>query len=193
MSFFIHKHGKNCVGCVYFPVKKNKPLKSISFHIFFISFQTFEHFNLHILLNLNSLFTQILFNYITCYNANNVTSKALSVAEITYNIHWYKLPVKKQRFVQMMIRRAQKPFYLKGYDIVECSLSTFLKVNLIRQASGSIVLLAFVLFRLFCSLLRRLFRFILCLNRLTMTKKERMMYWQLRGTQRTSTCGRRFG
>lgn len=96
--------------------------------------QTFKQIDFNILLNLNSLFTQILFNYISCYYANNVTNNALSTAEIAYNIHWYKLPWRKQHFVKLMIARAQKPFFLKGYDIVDCSLSTFLNVNLIRCA-----------------------------------------------------------
>lgn len=105
--------------------------------IFFGNFQyflqphhkTIHNFTFNILLNLNSFFTQILFNYISCYYANDVTIKALSAAEVVYDIHWYKLPANKQLFIQLMIERAQKPFYLKGYDIVDCSLATFLNVR----------------------------------------------------------------
>lgn len=130
--------------------------------------QTFKQIDFNILLNLNSLFTQILFNYISCYYANNVTNNALSTAEIAYNIHWYKLPWRKQHFVKLMIARAQKPFFLKGYDIVDCSLSTFLNVNLIRCAHARTLALSLSLllsndgfcFRLFCSSSRRRFHFI---------------------------------
>lgn len=93
-------------------------------------FQTLKHFNFSILLNLNSLITQVIFNYISCSYANNVTVRSLSAAEIAYSMPWYGFPVSRQLFIKHMIRRAQKPFYLKGYDIVECSLTTFFNVNL---------------------------------------------------------------
>lgn len=102
--------------------------------------QTLNHFDFSILLNLDSLFTQLLFNYISCFYATNVTVKSFSAAEIAYNIHWYKFPVKNQLFIMQMIRRAQKPFYLKGYNIVECSLTTFLNASPIKTETISILL-----------------------------------------------------
>lgn len=115
-------------------IRRGKPLYSIKKQLTsLLILQTFRHFSLNILLNFNSFFTQILFNYISCYYANNVTMKSFAAAEIAYDMEWYKLPVQNRLFVQRMIQRAQKPFYLKGYDIVDCSLSTFLNVSLIRS------------------------------------------------------------
>lgn len=62
-----------------------------------------------------------------------MTIKSFAAAEISYGMHWYEFPVKRQFIIIQMVRRAQKPFYLKGYDIVDCSLTTFLNVNLIRE------------------------------------------------------------
>ncbi|XP_055301836.1 putative odorant receptor 69a [Sitodiplosis mosellana] len=91
-----------------------------------------KHFDFDILLNLNSLFTQLFFNYISCYYANNVTIKSFAAAEISYGMNWYVFPVNRQLLICLMVQRAQKPFYLKGYDIVDCSLTTFL--NFIKTA-----------------------------------------------------------
>lgn len=91
--------------------------------------QTIKEFNFSILLNMNSFFTQILLNYISCYHANNVTLKSSSVADIAYDMRWYTFPVQEQRFIIRMIQRAQKPFHLKGFGIVDCTLATFLNVN----------------------------------------------------------------
>lgn len=88
-----------------------------------------KHFDFDILLNLNSLSTQIIFNFISCYYANNVTIKSFAAAEIAYGMNWYVFPVKRQFLIMQMVQRAQKPFYLKGYDIVDCSLTTFRNVN----------------------------------------------------------------
>lgn len=78
---------------------------------------------------MDSFFTQILLNYISCYHANNVTVKSSSVADIAYDMRWYMFPVQEQRLIIRMIQRAQKPFHLMGFGIVDCTLATFLKVN----------------------------------------------------------------
>lgn len=96
----------------------------------YLPFQTLQHFDFGILINLNSMITQIIFNYISCSYANNVTMKSFAAADIVFSTPWYAFPVTRQLFVVQMIQRAQKPFYLKGYNIVECSLTTFFNVNL---------------------------------------------------------------
>lgn len=81
-------------------------------------------------MNLNALVTQILFNYISCSYANNITIQSFTAAEITYCSSWYLFrPIKLQKLITPMIQRAQKPFYLKGYNIVDCSMTTFLTVK----------------------------------------------------------------
>lgn len=94
-----------------------------------LPFQTLQNFDFGILLNLNSLITQIIFNYISCSYANNVTVQSLSAADIAFSVPWYAFPMTRQHFIMQMIQRAQKPFYLKGYNIVECSLATYFNVN----------------------------------------------------------------
>lgn len=63
-----------------------------------------------------------------------MTIKSLSTAEIVYNTFWYTYPVDSQRLIVQMIQRGQTPFHLKGFDIVDCSLETFLKVNCLFSA-----------------------------------------------------------
>lgn len=100
-----------------------------TFNFFRSYLQMLSNFNFNILLDLNSFMTQILFNYISCYYADIISQKSFSASEIAYDMNWFEFPVKKQFIVKRMIERAQKPFYLKGYDIVDCSLKTFLNVR----------------------------------------------------------------
>lgn len=82
-----------------------------------------------IVVNLFSLLLELLLNYFSCAYAQEVTTYAAELAEITYTSEWYRLPMEQQKIIQFMIFRAQEPFYLNGYQIFMCSMPTFLAVS----------------------------------------------------------------
>lgn len=46
-----------------------------------------------------------------------------------YQSEWYKYPRSMRRFIELMIMRAQKPFYLSAYGLMICTLENFIKVG----------------------------------------------------------------
>lgn len=81
------------------------------------------------ILGFNALLNQILFNFVTCNYATNVTQKIYSVSDLVYNVQWYRFPTNEQRLLILIIKRAQKIILLDGYGIITCSMITFLQVS----------------------------------------------------------------
>lgn len=90
--------------------------------------QNLQHINYDVVINFFCLFLQILLNFVTCKYAQSVTSRSLEVVQIVYDSLWYRLPCNQQKMIAFIIKRAQKPFYFRGYRIFTCSLDTFLTV-----------------------------------------------------------------
>lgn len=81
-----------------------------------------------------------------CYFVSNIIYDTGSIADIAYNSTWYQMTRTERVCVEMIIRRAQRPFELKGLGVFVCSLETYLKVT-IDFFSGKInFLLKFVKF-----------------------------------------------
>lgn len=64
-----------------------------------------------------------------CYAATNASCSIQSLNESVFNAIWYKLPVKYQHYIKMMLMPPQNTRQLSGYDLIDCSLETFRKVN----------------------------------------------------------------
>lgn len=53
---------------------------------------------------------------------------AVSIGDIAYNSHWYAMSPADKVIIEMIIRRSQRPFEIKGLGVLVCSLETFLRV-----------------------------------------------------------------
>lgn len=95
---------------------------------FIYNFQTVSELNFSVILNLDALLNQIIFNYITCNYASNVTTKLSSVSDIISNSFWYLYPIDVQKLLPLAIHRSQLPFRLTGYGVITCSMATYLAV-----------------------------------------------------------------
>lgn len=67
--------------------------------------------------------------FIFCYFGNVVTTKSAAVADKAYQTMWYKYPVRMQPHIILIMMQSQKPFYLKGYELMLCSLQNFTWVS----------------------------------------------------------------
>ncbi|XP_055301839.1 uncharacterized protein LOC129568216 isoform X2 [Sitodiplosis mosellana] len=85
-----------------------------------------------IVLSINCMFTQILFNYVFSSYAHSLSLCSSGVADIAYGSLWYTLPINQRDLILFTIRRSQIPFYLHGYKIFYCSMQTF--QELIRKS-----------------------------------------------------------
>lgn len=50
---------------------------------------------------------------------------------IIYNSLWYKLNVKDQKSINFLIMYAQTERNIKGFNFIECSLGTLLRVGIV--------------------------------------------------------------
>lgn len=79
-------------------------------------------------LNVNSLINQVVFNFVTCNYATDVTDKMSTVDDIVFDANWYEFPVADQKLLPLVIHRTQKQIRLSGYKIITCSRETFVAV-----------------------------------------------------------------
>lgn len=56
----------------------------------------------------------------------------MSTGDQVYDNHWYAYPVQLQPFVGAMVQQMQRPHYLNGMGIVNCSLKSFTSVSKMR-------------------------------------------------------------
>lgn len=74
-------------------------------------------------------FTSVLVTtFIYCYLSERVTADLLFVGDIFYASLWYHLPSKQGKLLKLSIERSQWEFRLKGFELINCSLSVFLSV-----------------------------------------------------------------
>lgn len=85
-------------------------------------------FTFNLLARIGGVVFLSMINYSLCYFVTTSAINATSIADRIYDLQWYQLSSTEQFFVQMVIRRAQKPFELKGLGVFVCSLQIFLKV-----------------------------------------------------------------
>lgn len=71
----------------------------------------------------------ILMMFVFCYFGNIVTVEATEVAFYAYQSYWYEYPLRMQWYVIMIMQQSQKPFYLKGFGLITCSLESFRRVS----------------------------------------------------------------
>lgn len=90
--------------------------------------QNLQSITYEFIINILCLILEILLNYVSCDYAQSVTVHSFEVADILCTTDWYRLPLEQQKMIGLSLQLAQKPVYLKGYNIFTCSMETFLTV-----------------------------------------------------------------
>lgn len=85
--------------------------------------------NSGIIVSATALLSVLIPTYYYCSLSEKITQDLYSVGGILYDFNWYLLPVKHQKLFIYPIRRAEMGFRMKGFGIVDCSLSVFLSVR----------------------------------------------------------------
>ncbi|XP_076235700.1 odorant receptor 4-like [Calliopsis andreniformis] len=74
--------------------------------------------------------------FVLCYTGEYLTSKSAQINEAAYNIAWYKLHLRENRIVLMLLIRAKKPMTLTAGKFVDLNLETYASM---LKASASYV------------------------------------------------------
>lgn len=67
--------------------------------------------------------------FVYCYLGKTATDNYAAFADCVYGSQWPMLPIKLQRFVQLMIGNAQRRLYYDGFGVVVLDLETFTSVS----------------------------------------------------------------
>lgn len=81
------------------------------------------------LLAINGFWIGISIMFSSCFSPTKVTENGFEIGKYVYESNWYVAPPKLQRYLEMIIRRSQRPKYLHGLNIIRCSMESFTKVN----------------------------------------------------------------
>lgn len=92
--------------------------------------QASEHIDLNFLYCLIAAIVSLFAIFPYCYAATNAFECIKSLNASVFTASWYELPVKYQHYTKLMLIPAQRARELSGYDLINCSLETFRKVNM---------------------------------------------------------------
>lgn len=103
----------------------------LSFHFFFLicPFQSVTEQKFLLLQSIACISVMIFMMFVFCYFGDVVTTKSAAVADKAYQTMWYMYPVRMQPYIILIMLQSQKPFFLKGFDLISCSLENFTWVS----------------------------------------------------------------
>lgn len=102
----------------------------LAFALLFMD-QSMSQIDIDTIYSINLITCQTSLNLIACYFGDNLSRDLLDVADVSYNIIWYQFALKERTFLPWIIRRSQIPFQLTGFKLIDCSMSTFMKVYIL--------------------------------------------------------------
>lgn len=93
------------------------------------STQNLSKFNDDTFLAFNGVWISTTVMFSSCYFPNKITTYCSDIGNIVYQSEWYRLSPKLQKYLQLVIKRSQRPVFLHGFKIIRCSMETFSKVG----------------------------------------------------------------
>lgn len=73
------------------------------------------------------ILTAAMFPY--CYFGTRLIHKFSLISNHVFHSSWYKLPIGHQKALKFLLQYSQTDRSIKAYSLVECTLSTFLRVR----------------------------------------------------------------
>lgn len=67
--------------------------------------------------------------FIYFYIGQKFHTNLIELSDAIYQVNWHQYPLKVRRFVQLLILRSQRPFYLSAYGVMELNLMNYVKVT----------------------------------------------------------------
>lgn len=65
-----------------------------------------------------------------CYIGAMISVDLSWTGQYAFNINWYKLPIKQQKFIKMIIIFSQIDRTINGYGIFDCNIRAFIQVSI---------------------------------------------------------------
>lgn len=107
-------------------------LTMFSFTSIFFYFQSLEALNPMGFYFFINLVTGVSLVLPYCYGATYTLISLERNSKKVYNFLWYKLPPKQQYHVRFLMQFAQREREMRGFGLIPCAISTFLRVMVAR-------------------------------------------------------------
>lgn len=80
-----------------------------------------------------AVFCALLWPSFFCHFANSAADHVSAIGDIAYDLNWFEHPVELQKYVILMIARANERIAFSGLQFITCSMETFGKVCILIQ------------------------------------------------------------
>lgn len=67
--------------------------------------------------------------FLHCYYASSITQEIEDTGITAYASNWFDLPIKFQKYITLIMIRAQQSLDFTGLDIISCNMETLGKVK----------------------------------------------------------------
>lgn len=67
--------------------------------------------------------------FICFFIGQQIHSNAMGLSDAIYQTEWHRYPSNIRRILQFMILRAQRPFHLSAYGVIEVNLENYVRVS----------------------------------------------------------------
>lgn len=91
--------------------------------------RSLENFDFDAMLKIYCSIAQTMFNSVFSYYTDNAKGRSQEIAQISYNVQWYIMPLKQREFIRFIILRAQKPLVITGGNFFPSSMETMANVS----------------------------------------------------------------
>lgn len=72
--------------------------------------------------------------FVYCYFGQLATESFEQMRDYLYEgLHWFKLTIKLQKYIVLMLLNMQKPIYYHGFGVALLNLRTFIQVRIIQE------------------------------------------------------------
>lgn len=112
----------------------------VSLAIYMVSIEDFD-IDGRYLVALSGLLFTLIPTYICCKYSEQVTHNLSIVGDVFFQAAWYRLSVKRQQLFLLPIQSSNTEFRMKGFQLIECSLSFFASVRVVDWENQSRFLL----------------------------------------------------
>lgn len=66
--------------------------------------------------------------FFVCFFATRLTLRIASIGSVIYESMWYEYGLNLRKFTILIISRSHQPVYFTGFNLVRCTLESFLVV-----------------------------------------------------------------
>lgn len=97
------------------------------------AFQQINHIDFRLAMALTAATINVSALFIYCNFGKIATESYEKICDCVFNLKWYRLSIRQQKYFVLMIQNMHKPFYYHGFGITYLNLDTFSTVSMMAR------------------------------------------------------------